>query len=190
MIQRQTRFRHTKLDSIACVIALGLAGAVCGVGVWPALHAEERARHLAEQAKLSNTQLTQTQGEFRQVQQLIARTRGQLKALAVVLDAPDQLATRQASLGRLFGEVGVSVGQLSVGTIERGELVDVIPLRLTGKGSFPEVVASMHAVRSEFPDMAVTTFQISGAGGTGGTDRDAVGFSFGLAWYVVGAGEE
>jgi len=186
MTPRRGKFVHRKLDAGACLIALAMGGATFGLGVWPAMHAQDNANRLAGQVQLSNAQLEQAQSEYRQVRGRIDRTRRQLDALAVVLDAPDQLAARQAQIGRVFGEAGVSVGQLSVGTIEEGRLVDVIPMHLSGTGAFPDVVAAMHAIRTVFPDMAVTTFQIGGAGGAG---DDGVGFSFGLAWYVVGAGK-
>ncbi|VAX40966.1 hypothetical protein MNBD_PLANCTO03-2394 [hydrothermal vent metagenome] len=174
-------FKHTDVDTIACTLALAIAGAAFWVGVKPALHSEEDTRRLGSQMSLSNQQLEDAQSQYRKVRQEIDTCRARLAELAIVLDAPDQLASRQDEVSKVFSEAGLSINQLSVGAVERGELLDVIPFRLSGSGAFPDVVATMHTIREVFPDMAVTVFQIGSAGGAG---DEGVGFSFDIAWYV------
>jgi len=180
-------FKHTDVDTIACTVALAIAGAAFWIGVKPALHSEEDTRRLGSQMQESNQQLEEARSQYRKVRQEINTCRARLAELAIVLDAPDQLAARQDEVSRVFSEAGLSINQLSVGTVERGDLLDVIPFRLSGSGAFPDVVATMHTIREAFPDMAVTIFQIGSAGGAGG---EGVGFSFDIAWYVGREGED
>ncbi len=183
----RTQYKHQDVDTIACIAAIVIAGTAFWFGVKPVLHSEEDTRRLGNQMRKSNGQLEEAQSQYRRVRQEITTIRGRLDTLAIVLDAPDQLATRQDEISRVFSEAGLALNQLSVGTVARGELVDVIPLRLSGTGAFPDVVATMHAVREVFPDMAVTVFQIGSTGGAGG---EGVGFSFDISWYVGREGDD
>ncbi len=181
MSRGRPQFQHKEVDTVACVMALAIASTAFWFGVKPVLLSEEDTRRLGSQMQQSNVQLEDAQSQFRQVRREIKTIRARLEQLAIVLDAPDQLASRQDEISRVFHEAGLTINQLSVGTVERGELLDVIPLRLSGSGAFPAVVATMHTVREVFPDMAVTLFQI---GAAGGGEKRGVGFSFDIAWYV------
>jgi hypothetical protein len=187
MAAKGTKFRHPDIDGVACVVALGMAVAGFWIGVRPALHSEDDSRRLGGQMDESGRQLDDVQGQYRQVRQQIRLAVAKLDAMAVVLDAPEQSVARQSEVSGVFQRAGISLEQLSVGTVERGELLDVIPLRLSGRGAFGDVVATMHTIREVFPDMAVSTFQIDASGGAG---REDVGFSFNIAWYVGGEGED
>ena len=184
-MSKQTKFSHPDIDGVACLLAAIIAGAAFWWGVWPLLHAEDEAQHLAKQMAASQAQLDAARADYLAMRAKLVGTQEQLDRLAVILDDPDQLSSRQAQIGRAFTDHGIEVGQLTVGTIEHGPLLDLIPLRLSGSGAFPDLVATMHLLRDEFPDMAITAFQIAGSGGRGGSEFDGVSFSLGIAWYVA-----
>lgn len=182
MASVRPQFKHRDVDGAACLAAFVIGALAFWVGVKPALHTEEDTHRLDTQMRESKVQLESTQDQYREVRQAIASAGAELAELAIVLDAPDQLAFRQAEISRVFQEAGLSLDQLTVGSIRQGELLGVIPFHLSGSGSFPDVVAIMHTVQERFPDMAITAFQLAAAGSA--EDRH-VGFSFGIEWYVV-----
>lgn len=191
MADARRRFTHSGLDAGACIVILAIAGAAFWLGVWPVMRSETQARLLAKRMGDSQTQLDQTQRQYRQLREQIAGTIDRLEDIEIVLNTPDQLAARQADIGRVFAGFGLTVEQLSVGEIESGELLDTVPLRLTGAGDFPDLVRTMHGMRDEFPDMAITTFQIAGTGAARTNDRKeepSITFGLNLDWFVAGDG--
>jgi hypothetical protein len=161
-------------------------------------HEEERERRLRGQVAQSREQLIATQGEYGRVRTEIEQTRERLSRSAVVLHTAEELATRQDEVTRTVLEGGIQLEQLVVGTAVRGELLDTVPLHLTGSGTFPQVVQIMHELRTGFPDMAITSFQMSSlnAGASAPSEKgqraDApkkplptVRFLLDLAWYTA-----
>lgn len=185
---KQQRFSHTDVDAFACVLALAIAGAAFWFGLWPVLHADQEAKHLTHQMAGAQAQLDATQEQYRAMRAQIAGTLERLEDIEIVLNTPDQLAARQADIGRVFSEARLTVDQLTVGDIVKGDLLDTLPLRLGGAGDFPDLVKTMHEMRKVFPDMAVTSFQIGASGGPGQDDKPSITFSLGLNWYVAGNG--
>lgn len=176
-----TRFPHPRIDAAGVALALAIAGAGFWFGVRPVLHSEEDSRRLAGQMTASQAQLETARTEYRQLQDAIADAREQLEAMAISLDESDQLAARQAGIGRVFRASGIEIEQFTVGSIQPGELLDVVPLRISGKGASPDVIAVMHSLRRRYPDLAVTAFQIA----SGGADGQIVTFGFDVTWYVA-----
>ncbi|MCC7390270.1 MAG: hypothetical protein IT431_16060 [Phycisphaerales bacterium] len=182
------RFGHGDVDGAACLGAALIAGAAFWFGIWPVLHAEREAGRLTDQMSNSQTQLDATQTQYRELREAITGSLDRLEDIEIVLNTPDQLAARQADIGRVFAEFGLTVDQLNVGEIRQGKLLDTIPLRLSGTGDFPDLVRTMHEMRTVFPDMAVTAFQIGASGNAGQAGEPTIAFSLGLDWYVAGEG--
>jgi hypothetical protein len=185
---RLPRFKHPRVDAGACG-ALALIGLlVFWVGIRPIFDAEDKQRQLGGQLTESRHQLSARREEYSQVNMAIEATRERLKRSAVVLHTADGLAARQEEVSRAVVNAGIELEQLMVGTAVRGSLLDTIPLHLSGKGTFPQVVAIMHELRTEFPDMAITSFQMSGAGTVAGTSEKSeptVRFLLDIAWYTA-----
>jgi hypothetical protein len=182
------RFRHRDVDGAACAGAALIAGAAFWFGIWPVMEAERDARRLTDQMSNSQTQLDATQAQYRELREQITGSLNRLEDIEIVLNTPDQLAARQADMGRVFAEFGLTVDQLNVGEATQGKLLDTIPLRLSGSGDFPDLVRTMRQMRTVFPDMAVTAFQIGASGNDGQAGEPTIAFSLGLDWYVAGEG--
>lgn len=186
---------HRDLDGLAVVAALAMAGVAAWIGVVPTMENDEVMRRLTGQVTRSNEQLKGLQSEFRTVRSSIERAEKELARSDIELYNTEQLAARQGELHALFAGRGITVEQLIVGSISRGEQLDTVSLRLDGTGDFPTCIRVMHDLRAEFPDMAVTSFQISrtsaetsrgdtGAGQPGFEAR----FVFNIEWYAARSG--
>lgn len=185
MRKNHRRFRHTQVDIIGGCCALFVLGLAFWFGVRPVLDSDDDVRRLAGQAADSQAQLESAQAEYRHLQDMIEETELQLEKLALELDSSDQLASRQEGIGRVLRNAGVKVEQLTVGAVRPGELLDIVPLRINGTGTSPQVISAMHALRKRFPDLAVTSFQITGGGNA---ESNEVVYGFDLAWYIASDG--
>lgn len=184
-------FRHSRVDLTACAALALVALLAFWVGIRPVFDAEERHRQMGVQLRESRSQLAARRQEYAQVQQAIGATKERLRRSTVVLHTAEGLATRQEEVSAAVVNAGIELEQLTVGTAVPGDLLDTIPLHVTGQGTFPEVVAVMHELRTRFPDMAITSFQISGGGATGaGSEKNAssVRFLLDIAWYTARSG--
>jgi len=179
-------FRTRDVDLAAGAALLAIGGAAFWFGIRPVFHAEDEQRRLAAQLTASRQQLEVAQSEYEQVRGAIETTRDRLQRSAVVLHTADGLVNRQEEVTSTVTGGGLDLEQLVVGTVFRGELLDTIPLHITGAGEFPRVVAIMHELRARFPDMAITSFQLTGGGSEGpsGNSR-VVRFVLDIAWYTA-----
>lgn len=185
MARRTKRFRHTRVDAVGTACALFILFGAFWVGVRPMLHSWDDVKRLTGQVVGSRSQLEAVQAEHRGLQRSIGVAETGLRSLALELDSSDQLASRQEGIGSVLREAGVTVEQFTVGAVQPGELLDVVPLRISGSGPSPRVAAAMHQLRERFPDLAVTSFRIN-SGGKAGSQR--VTFGFDLAWYIASDG--
>ncbi len=68
----------------------------------------------------------------------------------------------------------------------------VVPIKLAGSGSYPEVARFVHALREQFRDIAVTALHMNSVPGSyepGKSSENVPGpFSIDLAWYAAPAG--
>ncbi|MFG0243771.1 MAG: hypothetical protein ACF8R9_13375 [Phycisphaerales bacterium JB054] len=185
MARRAQRFRHNQVDAIGAACALFILFGAFWVGVRPMLHSWDDVKRLTGQVVGSREQLQNVQAEHRALQRSIGVAESGLRSLALELDSSDQLASRQEGIGSVLRAAGVTVEQLTVGAVQPGELLDVVPLRISGSGPSPKVAAAMHQLRERFPDLAVTSFRINASGKA---DSQQVTFGFDLAWYIASDG--
>ena len=185
MAGQKRKFRHNRLDACGACIALAMLSGAFWLGVRPMLHSWEDVNRLTGQVLGSRSQLEAVRSEHRDLQRLIGAAEGSLNALALELDSSDQLASRQEGIGSVLRKAGIKVDQLTVGAVQPGELLDVVPLRISGSGTSPKVAAAMHNLRVRYPDLAVTSFQITSSGKSGAQE---VTFGFDLSWYIASDG--
>lgn len=185
MARNVQRFTHNRIDLTGAACAFAIAGVAFWYGVTPVLHSGDDVRRLMGQVTSSQGQLESVRSERRDLQHEVERAQKSLDAMSIALDTSDQLASRQAGIGRVLEGAGVEVSQFVVGSVQTGELLDVIPLRIDGTGTSPDVIAAMHALRERFPDVAISSFRVSSAGDAKG---QKVMFGFDLAWYIASDG--
>jgi|GEM_PF-3590064 len=185
MARRAQKFQHKRVDLVGAACAVFILFGAFWVGVRPMLHSWDDVKRLTGQVMGSRAQLESVQLEHRALQRSIGIAETGLSSLALELDSSDQLASRQEGIGSVLRAAGVKVEQLTVGAVQPGELLDVVPLRISGTGPSPKVAAAMHQLRERFPDLAVTSFRIN-SGGKAGSQQ--VSFGFDLAWYIASDG--
>lgn len=183
---RRVRFRHKRMDLVCTGLAVAILGLAFWFGVRPVLHSGDDVRRLAGQVTNSRSQLETKRVEYRTLLATITKSRRDLEALAIELDSSDQLSSRQEGIERVLRQSGVTIEQFTVGAVQPGELLDVVPLRVNGEGASPRVIAAMHALRKRFPDLAITSFQIAAGGGANGEQKVVYGFD--IAWYIASDG--
>lgn len=192
--QGRPRFTHHRVDLAAGVVLSAIGLVAFWVGIRPVFHDEEHERRLRSQVVESRRQLVAAQEEYGQMRRTIEATRERLSRSTVVLHTAEGLATRQEEVSRAVADAGVEMEQLVVGTAVRGELLDTVPLHLSGSGTFPQVVLLVHGLRTGFPDMAVTSFQMSSIGAVAARTKaeqkseksvPTVRFVLDIAWYTA-----
>lgn len=178
--------QHRAIDAVACGLAIAIAGGISWIGLRPIFDSEGVRRGMVLQAQHAGKQLAEAQEEYVQLRKSLESAEHHLAENRVQLVAADRLTVRQEQLAASMTEGGLQLDQLVVGTRTPGQLVDCVPFHLSGQGTFPEVVGQMHNLRTRFPDMAITSFQMSAAGkGSENTGVTRVRFTFEVAWFTV-----
>ncbi|MBK7406098.1 MAG: hypothetical protein IPJ41_16200 [Phycisphaerales bacterium] len=174
------------IDAIGFALAIVVAGAIGWASLRPLLDSEGNHRDTILQAAQAQQQLAEAQKQFESVRGSLDTAQRRLAANNVQLFAADRLTSRQEQLASVMRRGGLQLDQLAVGARTPGQLVDRVPFQLSGQGEFPQVVRQMHNLREAFPDMAVTSFQLSTAGPSSeNKERTLVRFMLEIAWYTV-----
>lgn len=115
-----------------------------------AVQAQQRGSVMAANVRLANTDLE--------------------RARARLAEAPDRLRPasslneRLAMLVTIAGECDVSVRDLKPGDATREPKRLAVPLRVAGRGGYPDVTRLLHRLNGEMPDVRVDGFRVTAAG--------------------------
>jgi Tfp pilus assembly protein PilO len=86
-----------------------------------------------------------------------------------------------AEIAELAAQCGMKVNEIRPRSVLSGERYEVVPMHLSGEGSYPTCVRFLHRLRREFPDTAVVSLDLS----CNPTDPTSASFKFSLEWYAA-----
>lgn len=171
-----------RIDAGALLLALAAAAATYFLGVAPAVRA--RAQERAKQEALGPQEELRNQSVLA-LQQAVKRldaAHQELDASPLRLEPVSQVNHRLVRITELAADTGLGLDQMTPGAQTPSEDAVVVELRLTGRGDFPESLLFLARLHSDFADMAVTGFRLSGNSGAPGARGT---FAFDLAWYAA-----
>lgn len=167
------------------VLGLGVASvltATVAIGAFVPLVRERTLQSQAEERLEAGRAETRKLREQRSDLELnLARMEGELIATRVEVEPISRLNARISSLTDLAGKRHLTLDRLAPASPQRGAKATLLPIRMEGRGSFPECRNLISDLRVAFPDIAVSGFEIS-------RDKaiavDSASFVFDLIWYA------
>lgn len=97
---------------------------------------------------------------------------------------PQQSNQRLADLTHLASEWGLTVDELRTAEPIPGDRFQIVPIHLSGSGTFQHCTSFLHRLRATFPDTAVSNLKIAKQPGM---PPEHTMFRFQLAWYAAPA---
>ena len=172
-------FGEWRMDSIGLAILLALTGLAYCIEISPAMRDREALR-------AGSALLTQKRETISHLQQTLHNVNAQIAALQVAqaselkLQPPSQINDRLSDLSTIAGDCGLVVEAIEPGETLPSVRYSTVPIRINGRGTYPQFVQFIHALRAKLPDTSVTDVNLSG----GGTDISA-NFTINVLWHAA-----
>lgn len=176
---------HLDFKKIHCLGAAGLAAIMLLsylLGYRPLL-----IRY--EEAKQHNTSLVDWQrkaNELNRSQSVLEndlqRLQAALESSPLTLHKVSHRNERLALLTELALANDLVVDGVQTGEIIQADQYDKVPIQLSGQGGYPDCGRFLHRLTSEFPDMGVDSFELTGRSGLKHT---SLAFTFKMTWYAA-----
>ena len=154
--------------------------------------AEARSRRAAMQSELVDNQRRVAEIERSRIdlRGRLVETQQELAGGRLQLHASSLVNTRMALIVQIAFDSGLEIHEMRPNAGVPGEHYEMVPIALSGRGTYPDCAAFLHRLHESMPDTGVAAFELSGNPGSRGT---AGSFRFDLVWYaapaVGGAGE-
>jgi len=176
------RWRWWRIDATALSICAALTLVVYLLGVDPLVRAQadrvRQQRELDESAREADDLLAQLTSLKRE----LAITTQKLADSPLRLQPVSAVNQRIAMITELATQCELQLDQIQPGKAVPGTHYDMVPILLAGTGSYTRSAAFLHQLHTTFPDIGVTTFDLSGSPAE--PSRPAR-FRFDLAWFAA-----
>lgn len=170
------------IDAAGAAALLLLAGLAWLFGVRPAQDRLAEAARLADAVSERAGELDGLERRRSALTQQAARARRDLDAEPLELLPGARLNARLAELAVLVERTGMVVDSTEVDTGRAETWYEAIPVRLVGRGSFPDCVRLLHRLHGEMPDIGVEGLHVSGNPAA----EEAPGrYRLSLVWYAA-----
>ncbi len=173
--------RHPTLaiDAGGLATLLMIAGLTYVFAVQPTLRARDDRKQDATEQRDAERALAERRAERRRVESELEDIRGKLSADAVALEGAHALNKRVQQITALATETGLVVDGVTPGDVAEGEMFDVIPIEMRGRGSYTGLAGFLHTLNDRLGDTGVTELSVEAQ-----PDGGAV-FSVVLGWYTA-----
>lgn len=171
---------------VAGVVLLAAAtGGWFVAGLRPLLSAKQRAAALGETVGDERDAIRDLAQQRDEAMQSLARLEEELSQTTVRLKPASALNAQLAALTRLAEGEGIAVERIEPGAAAETALATRVPLRLAGRGGSPNAVRFLAALRRNFPDIAVESFEVALLGGScEAAAPEAATLRFDCVWYA------
>lgn len=162
-------------------VCLALTAAVYAVGIHPQfarqVEAENARRTLIQKENEAVALVNKLTGLKRQ----LAEVEQELEASPLRLQPTSGINQRISEMAKLAEENHLKINQVQPSKPEAGKYYSTVPIRLAGSGKFTDVVTFLNRLHSDFKDVGVSSWSVSGEPATPGAKAD---FSFSLSWFA------
>jgi hypothetical protein len=173
---QNSKFWQIDLAGIsACLIMLGLL-ILCGL--WPL--AKKHAAYNKQNITLAKEQdeVSAAQAEVFNMERKLDICRRSLAGSVVSLSRVGALNAQMSRLSALAEEVQLKVNETTSGKPVPTEHYVIVPIKLSGSGSYDKCTRFLHKLRQSFPDTGLDSMELTG-------NPDGTGlFMIQLRWYA------
>ncbi len=112
----------------------------------------------------------------------LKRIQEDTQARSIAFKPLEQSLDRINELSKAASAVGLTLDEVKPGQPAARARCSVLPIHLSGSGSYPGIVSLLHDLRSRFPDTGVKGFELKG--GPQNPEKPAR-FTLDLVWYAA-----
>jgi Tfp pilus assembly protein PilO len=171
-----------QVDAAGTAVILVLSAAAYFGWIGPLLARRDAAA--AQSAELAGlqTQARDAERVLHSLRDRLAATRTALESKSIRLEPATQLNARLARLSELAAARGVQIDSMESGLPAMQPRYGSVTIRIGGRGSYRACGELVRAVRSEMPDVAVTSLELNAGAGKSGADATLLTE---LRWYTA-----
>lgn len=167
------------IDLAGAACTLALAGGVFLFGVRPHLLASAESAEAALREETLLRVLEQARAEQRAVDEQLQKAAADIGASMIELRPVSDRNRVIAELAGAAADQGLRIDSVSPGEADRGRLMTVTGIRLSGRGDPGAFAGYLEALHETFPDIALRSMEVVALGQAA---EDGVSFSVDLAW--------
>ena len=175
-------FKLWQIHTAGVALCIVLTTTIYFNSVYPILRAREdfslQKSEIEEQRRIASD-LSASLGTFKHE---IASVQQALEKSPLQLQSADHINQRLAQFTELASEHGLDIQQIQPGQITHDVHYDIVPIHLSGEGSYRTHAAFIHTIHRNFPDTGVSSFKLSGKPGQ---PNAPASFDLNLMWYTL-----
>lgn len=166
--------------------AVGALALLTGIGylmgVRPLLAARVEAWEIDRTLVEKQSAVSDLRADLASTKNDLAGIRRSLESGDIKLVGSSLLNSQLAKLGIAAEEAGVVLSETAPGQPEEGSLLVRIPIRISGRGHYPDLARYLRSVNDSLKDTVVVGFNLSGRAET---PNEPATFSVDLLWYAL-----
>lgn len=178
--------RLTRIDAAgfgaAALMTAGLYFAV----VEPARRSQAAMSEQQELLDSVQGSLIEIEADRRALEETVARLDGQLSRYTISLQPVSRINARLGEITALAGEHGLKLSESRAGQTGVTGSIATVPVHISGAGGYVSFAGFLAELDRDFPDVAVTGFEVTGAPAQGPGGASA--FSADLLWHASADG--
>jgi len=177
------RIRANLSVDLAGVTVLLLLTAVVATGaIVPVITARASHRQLQEQLDVDRAAIRHLREQRADLEFNLNRLDADLKATRVEVEPVSRLNSRLSRLTESASKRKLALDRVAPDVPQKAPKATLVPIKIEGRGAFLSSRDWIADLRAEFPDVAISGFQI--ARDRGGSVESS-SFSFDLVWYAA-----
>jgi len=150
-------------------------------GIRPLARRQTVAAQQRSQLDTRRAESRKLQGELDELKDRFAQTRQALSDSPLRLRPGARINAVLARISEQAVECDLKVDKLVPQPPQAGPRFKIVPIQLTGRGTFPNAARFLHRLRKELPDAGVVFLDLRGVRG----DPGEAEFQFRIEWYAA-----
>jgi Tfp pilus assembly protein PilO len=171
---------------VGLIVCVGLSAATYLLGVQPALASRTADEAYAADIQGRRQNAADLAVKLTATRQKLEQTRREVAGLSLRLEPATDVNQRLAKLADLATAAGLEINEVQPGAAADSPHYQVVPIRISGTGTYPASAQFLHQLREKYPDTAARSIEIANPSPT--RDHTAGTFRFELMWYTAPAG--
>ncbi len=183
---RNTQWSLWGIDAAGVALCLAASAIAYASVIGPLLRQNASAAALRQQVREQEKTLAELQASVRDTETCLVTERERLSDGRILLESPSRTNERIAGLAALFGDHGLEIDDVLVGNVLPTAQCAVVPMTISGRGGYREILTLFRELTRTFADTSVATFNYGGSSaGTSPSQR----FTLELLWYAAPEGQ-
>jgi Tfp pilus assembly protein PilO len=155
------------------------------VGIEPMRAEYDTYEHRLAQVQQQRAESAELQARKRELTESLAEVEQRLEDCPLRLKSFGQINFRVARINQMACDGGLLIEEIELGVARNSDRYRTVPIRVSGRGGFAQLVEVLRALRGRFADTAIVSIEIRG---DGGRTQLKPTFEMQLVWYAAPKG--